>query len=75
MIATFRDVLKYSENSSRRSVTAKMATAAKPLGFFCSNYRIVKILKVTKHGIAAVDAANMADIKMCGADSAPPRYK
>ena len=58
-----RNVLKHSNNSSRRSVTDKMATAAKPLGYFLSNFyvaRIIKILKVTKHGITAVEKANMA---------------
>ena len=44
--------------------------------FFRSNRDKKKKLQVRKYGIAAVDAANMADIKIwCGADSAPPWYK
>ena len=37
--------------------------------FFIRSNRDKKILKVRKHGVAAVDAANMADIKIwCCAD-------
>ena len=38
ILAKNRNVLKYSENSSRRSVTDKMATASKPFGFFLSKF-------------------------------------
>ena len=43
---------------------------------FSSEVTATKKYSVRKHGIAAVDAANMADIKIwCGTDSAPPKYK